>query len=128
MNKLIPHLLFDGNCIEAINFYLDTFNGEIEILDKYKDQPVEVDEKFAKLILHGQLDFSFGSFCVSDSIEGQPANKIIWLNTESKEEMDKYVRLLSEGQQAESNQTVHGDYFAEIKDRFNITWKIRMDR
>lgn len=128
MNKLIPHLLFDGNCIEAINFYLDTFNGEIEILDKYKDQPVEVDEKFAKLILHGQLDFSFGSLCVSDSIEGQPANQIIWLNTESKEEMDKYVRLLSEGKQAESNQTVHGDYFAEIKDRFNITWKIRMDR
>ena len=127
MNKLIPHLYFDGNCIEAINFYLDIFNGEIEILDKFKDQPLEVDEKISNLIMHGQLDFNFGSVCVSDSIQNQPKKQLIWLNLDNKEEMDQYVNLISEGAMVESNQTIHGDYSAEITDRFNITWKFKLD-
>src|ERR1700745_2205954 len=38
MTRLIPYLLFDGKCREAMEFYKSVFDGEL-ILTKVKDSP-----------------------------------------------------------------------------------------
>lgn len=40
--QLQSYLAFNGNCEEAINFYKDVFNGEIETLMRFKDAPEDV--------------------------------------------------------------------------------------
>ncbi len=40
--QLQSYLAFNGNCEEAINFYKDVFDGELETLMRFKDAPEEV--------------------------------------------------------------------------------------
>ncbi|MGL5422488.1 MAG: hypothetical protein ACRDAJ_05880 [Serratia fonticola] len=36
-----PYLFFAGDCEQAVNFYAQQLNGNIEIMMRYKDIPAE---------------------------------------------------------------------------------------
>jgi PhnB protein len=128
MKKLIPHLYFDGNCLEAINFYLHIFKGEIEALDKYKDQPLSVKKELENKILFAHFKFDGGEFYASDLMENDQKDSqpiVLWLEMESKEELGDYLEKLKKPEQnIEIKQTFFGNHHAEIQDQFNVKWNL----
>lgn len=46
MMKIIPYIHFDGNAREALYFYKDVFNGEIQQLSTYGETPMPSDADY----------------------------------------------------------------------------------
>ncbi len=46
-----PYLHFEGKAEEALNFYKDAFDGEIVMISRYKDGPMQVDEDWKDKIM-----------------------------------------------------------------------------
>lgn len=61
-----PYLHFEGKAEEALNFYKDAFDGEIVMLSRYKDGPMQVDEDWKDKIMHARLNFGKSMIMVSD--------------------------------------------------------------
>ena len=49
--------MFNGNCEEAFNVYKECFNGEIGLMGRYGDSPMEVPESRKDKIVHVELKF-----------------------------------------------------------------------
>ena len=67
MEKLAPYLMFNRNCEEAVNFYKECFNGEIGLMGRYGDSPMEVPESRKDKIMHVDLMVWRGSILASDN-------------------------------------------------------------
>ena len=61
-----PYLHFEGKAEEALNFYKDTFDGEVVMISRYKDGPMQVDEDWKDKIMHARLNFGKSMIMVSD--------------------------------------------------------------
>ena len=61
-----PYLHFEGKAEEALNFYKDAFDGEIVMISRYKDGPMQVDEDWKDKIMHARLNFGRSMIMVSD--------------------------------------------------------------
>lgn len=73
MKSLIPYLMFNGNCEEALNFYKDALGGEIKSMQTFDDLPDPVPDRHKKKVMHAEL--------VADNIhimasDGMPDSKI----------------------------------------------------
>ena len=55
--ELTPYLNFEGNAEEVLNFYKDALNGDIVMLNRYKDAPMPSDEDWKEKIMHARLKF-----------------------------------------------------------------------
>ena len=71
MNKMIPHVYFRGNRLEALNHYLHVFKGEIKSLDKFKDQPLEVSEEYQNKIYFCHFKSYYEGFYAYDYFDKQ---------------------------------------------------------
>ena len=60
--ELMPYLQFQGNCEDALNFYKDILNGQIEIASRYDNPAMNVPEDFKNKILHAR--FTFGKYAM----------------------------------------------------------------
>src|SRR5688500_10361691 len=69
--KVTPYIHFGGNAREALNFYKDAFNGEIQTLSIYGDSQMPVDEDYKDKILHARLVFEGNMIMISDVFKGQ---------------------------------------------------------
>ena len=58
--RIEPYLYFDGNCAEAIEFYLKVFNGEKTFVTLYKDAPFPVAEEYKDKVMHASITFHDG--------------------------------------------------------------------
>lgn len=61
-----PYLHFEGKAEEALNFYKDAFDGEIVMISRYKDGPMQVDEDWKDKIMHARLNFGKSMIMISD--------------------------------------------------------------
>ena len=55
MKNLNPYINFSGKCREALNFYKECLNGEIETLSTFAEAPGETDEKFKDNVMHSEF-------------------------------------------------------------------------
>ena len=67
MEKFAPYLMFKGNCEEEVNFYKEGFNGEIGLMGRYGDSPMEVPESRNDKKVHVELKFWGRSILASDN-------------------------------------------------------------
>ncbi len=144
MAKLNTYLNFNGNTEEAFNFYKSVFGGDFsgEIM-RWKDMPQNEEgcsgaEEGAKLteadgekVMHVGLPIGEGNVLMgSDVIEGFGPKYIagnnfsISLNTDSKEETDKFFTALSEGGAVTVPlaDSFWNSYFGMCNDKFGIQW------
>ncbi|HEV7610662.1 MAG TPA: VOC family protein [Steroidobacteraceae bacterium] len=58
----IAYLAFNGNCAEAMRFYVDALDGKIEIMMSGADSPMaaQIPKEFAHRILHARLALKDG--------------------------------------------------------------------
>ncbi len=135
MAEVHVYLNFDGTTESAFKFYKSVFGGEFHMLQRYKESPgmppmspadgeklIHVDLPITKnLVLHG-----------SDSVDGMGPKLVVgnnvslMLQAASKEEADRYFKLLSAGGKIGMPlaDAFWGDYYGAFTDKFGVEWMI----
>jgi PhnB protein len=71
--RLIPYLVFNGQCEEAFKFYAECLGGKIEAMMPHRGTPVEqhVSSDWQDKILHARLNTGEGVLMGSDAPPGR---------------------------------------------------------
>ncbi|HVJ48837.1 VOC family protein [Desulfitobacterium sp.] len=130
---LIPYLVFNGNCEEAVNFYQKVLGGEAQILH-FKDAPPNpefpVQEQLKDLVLHAELRKDGHVIRFSDTFPGvpfNPGNTISFsLEFDTKEETKAIYESLAEGGRVEMElqATFFSPLYAKFTDKFGTNWQV----
>jgi PhnB protein len=127
--KLTPYIIFTGQCEEALNFYVQTLNGEIKHLSRFEGSPAEGMSADKQKILHATFEAGEVIFMASDSGEDStisPNGGMVHLTLDVKtaEELDKVFNALSEGGNITMplQDAFWGARFGMLTDKFGINW------
>ncbi len=128
MFHLVPYLHFNGNAEEVLNFYKDTFGGEIIMLNRYGDSPMKSDESLKNKIIYSRLKFGDNIIMISDSFNGQLANTggniQLSVEVDDSNKIKDVFNNLAEG----GNITMPlakqfwGATFGMLQDKFSVNW------
>jgi uncharacterized glyoxalase superfamily protein PhnB/uncharacterized protein YndB with AHSA1/START domain len=135
MAQIIPYLKFNGNCEEAMTFYKESLDAELE-LQKVENSPVasQMPPEAGKRILHSMLTKGSMVLMASDMIfQGnlEPGNVIsLTLNCDSSEEINKYFEKLSGGGEIlyPLKEEFWGATHGQVKDKFGFVWMLNQDK
>jgi len=130
METLKPYIMYNGDCEEAVKFYKKCFNGEIAILRRYRDSPMEVPETQKNKILHVELQFWGGSILASDQMDSEESSKKanssiqLSLGFEDPLKMEKTFNCLKQDGQVtmELKEQFWGEKFGMLTDKFGFKW------
>jgi predicted 3-demethylubiquinone-9 3-methyltransferase (glyoxalase superfamily) len=115
MQKIAPHLWFDNQAEEAVNFYVSVFkNSKILSTSHLEDSGPNRDENVAVIIfeLFGQ---EFMAINGGPVFQFNPAISF-FVKCESQEEVDEYWNKLTEGGQIEM--------CGWLRDKYGVSWQI----
>lgn len=141
MNTLSIYLNFNGNCLEAFEFYKSVLGGEFPMVSRFKDIPPSddmpaVEAQYQDRIMHITLPISNGT-CImgSDVVPGFgpdliPGNNFsIALDVPSRAEAERVFNGLSVDGQTRMPlaDTFWGAYYGMWVDKFGITWAVNYD-
>jgi PhnB protein len=138
MTTINVYLNFNGNCLEAFEFYKSVFGGEFPYVGRYKDMPASADSKdvdpsMAERIMHISLPISKETMLMGSDTGGEWASSFkqgnnfsISITTDTKPEADRLYNELSKGGKVHMPlaKTFWGDYFGMFADKFGINWMI----
>ncbi len=131
--QLQSYLAFKGNCEEAINFYKDVFDGEIETLMRFKDTPDDMmcpPREVKNQIMHATLKFQDCVLMACDYIHQQPFvkgnNYSISVNISSEDEAAAVFNSLAEGGFVDMpfEEAFWGGKFGMLIDQFGVQWMV----
>ncbi len=137
MTTVNVYLTFNGNCLEAFNFYKSVFGREFNYVGRFKDMPPQegkpLSAEDAERIMHIGLPISQETMLMGSDTGGEWAschevgnNFSISVNTDSREEADRLFNGLSAGGNITMpmQKTFWGDYFGMFTDKFGINWMV----
>lgn len=141
MTSVNVYLIFNGNCLEAFNFYKSVFGGDFPYVGKFGEMPPQegmppVAESEKDKIMHISLPISEEtSIMGSDSLDAYGrATKVgnnfsISINTDTTTEADRLFNELSKGGKVTvpMEQTFWGAYFGMFTDKYDINWMVNVD-
>ena len=140
MPKLDTYLTFDGNCMEAFEFYQSIFGGEFSFVGHFGDMPPTAgytpSEEEKKRIMHISLPMGDGSTLMgSDTSTAHGESLVVGTNmtlsyyTKEHTEADRIFAALSEGGKVgmPMADTFWQSYFGMVTDRFGIQWMLNAD-
>jgi PhnB protein len=128
--ELTPYLHFEGNAEEVLNFYKDALDGEIVMINRYKDSPMQVDEDWKDKIMHARLKFGKSMLMLSDGSKAfkTTVNGNIQLSIEVEDEnkMDEVFNKLAEGGKITMplQKQFWGAKFGMLVDKFGTGWML----
>lgn len=129
-----PYFTFDGNCEEALNFYAQAFNGQINNLSRFEGSPAEGMATDKQRVMHAQFEAPRISFMASDSGDeswkAEKGNMVhLSINFDDAVELEKVFTALSDGATITMplQDTFWGARFGMLTDRFGINWMFNYD-
>ncbi len=127
---LAPHLVFNGQCEAAFEFYAQVFGGEIISLNRYEGSPIEVTAGFEEKLMHAELLFENNRINGSDQPEKNAANNST-MNLSFMEVfvMDDVFKNLAKGGKITMplQDTFWGARYGTLTDQFGINWSFNCD-
>jgi PhnB protein len=135
MTQLNPYLNFNGQCREALTFYRECLEGELE-LQKVAESPMatRMSSEKGPLILHGSLTKNGSVLLMGSDMIGtnlQPGNSVnLCLNCASDQEINTLFDRLSAGGQVKVplHQSFWGATYGEVRDKFGMNWMLNYTR
>jgi PhnB protein len=138
MTTVNVYLNFNGNCLEAFQFYQSVFGGEFPYVGKFSDMPPQegmpaMSDADQNRIMHISLPISAETMLMGSDTGGewssgftQGNNFSISINTDSPENADRLFNGLSDGGQVTMpmEKTFWGDYFGMFTDKFGVAWMV----
>jgi PhnB protein len=138
MATINPHINFNGNALEAFEFYKSVFGGEFTTVTRFKEMQntgMPISPGDAEKIMH--IAFPIGkSILMGNDVpefmgktnENENRSKIA-IAVESREEADKIFSGLSVGGTVEMPManSPWESYFGMFRDKYGIEWMIDFD-
>ncbi|HBV87658.1 MAG TPA: VOC family protein [Desulfosporosinus sp.] len=130
---LIPYLVFNGNCEEAVNFYQTALGGESQILhfgDAPPNPEFPVPDHMKNLVMHAELRKDGHVIRFSDTFLNNPyntGNNISFsLEFNTKEETREMYEVLSESGtiDMELQETFFSPLYGKFTDKFGVMWQV----
>jgi Uncharacterized protein conserved in bacteria len=128
------YLNFDGNCIDAVNFYSEVFSAEKQKILTFGQAPQNpqfpLPEDAKNRIIHTYLDISGSRIMFSDIFPGTPLtagnNISLTIMYKSSDEVKTVFNKLIEGGNVtmELQKTFFSECFGSVTDKFGILWQI----
>lgn len=133
-----PYINFNGNALEAFNFYKSVFGGEFALVVYFKDMATPeypVAENDANKIMHIALPIGKNILLGNDvpermgKVNENENRSKIFINADSREEADKLFTGLSASGNIEVpiGDSPWGSYFGMFRDKFGIEWMVDFD-
>ncbi|WP_440896794.1 VOC family protein [Amphibacillus sp. Q70] len=132
--QLTPYLLLDGKANEAIDFYTNVFDADIESRELLKDWPQEFDhhipEGYENNVMHAHLNIGQSQLMLADTLPGQTMKQgsTITIMIDVKEVSDArrlFSALLVDGEETMALQeSSFSPAMGQVKDKFGIEWQI----
>ena len=133
--NLVPYLIFDGKCEEAMQFYEKALGGKIEAMQKWGGSPAEQMAVNKDWILHASLVAKGMKILASDRGKDAPAPStegMIWLTIDfdNEQEEEKVFKAMGEGGKVTMplGDTFWGARFGMLKDKFGIGWMFNCEK
>lgn len=132
---LIPYIIFNGNCEEALNFYAAALGGEVKDVSYYEGSPVEDRVNDKSKVMNGSMVAKSVHIMASDSGQGggQTADSgmvHLSLSFDSLAEQEEVYKALGvEGNITMPLQdTFWGARFGMLADKFGVNWMLNYDK
>ncbi len=137
MPQLIPFLLFDGNCAEAMTFYHECLGGELT-MTRLGDSPMKdmlPPEKHNRLInahlKSGAMEISATDWMAAPAYEPTWGDiYALFVNGGTYEELKAIFDKLSVGAREDRFQPLHDlpiGIYGQLYDKFGVHWIFRGD-
>jgi PhnB protein len=133
MKAFNNYLLFNGNCREAMEFYANSLDGELQLM-KFSEGPSPVPPESKDRIMHARLSKGPAVLMASDNMPGmeyhQGDNYFVNLDCESVEEIEKYFSAIGEKGTIimPLQETFWAKRFAMLRDRFGVRWMFNLEK
>lgn len=132
MQSFNVYLTFDGTCREAMNFYKECLDAELDLVEFNKAPGgLPEDAKGAsERIMHAQLHKGSATLMASDCMPGMPYSQgnSFWtsLHCDSVEEVEKIFPALSKNGKVVMalHDAFWGARFGMITDQFGVNWML----
>lgn len=129
-----PYLTFEGNCREAMKFYKEALNGELEMME-FAGSPAadSVPEEYQHNIMHASLVFGDAVIMASDGRPGEPVtmgNGVnISVSVPDAEEGERMFNSLAVGGKVMMpfSEQFWGAKFGMLTDRFGYNWMVNCE-
>jgi PhnB protein len=133
MPEVMPYLIFDGNCADALQFYAQALGARIEALIRGADTPIaaHLPPEHAERVMHGRLALPGGGTLYAGDCQAHVDYLGIHgvrmtLNFDSAAQATGAFNALAEG--AEVTMPLQQTFWATVSgmltDRFGVPWLI----
>jgi len=126
--QLLPSLVFDGTCDEAMKFYKSVFGGEL-VVNYYRDM-YEMPENEAHKVMHAELDTEFMTLFAGDTVPGATTtfgdNVRVCLAGSDVAKLGAYFSALAEGGAVFTpfEKQAWGQELGMLTDKFGTHWMV----
>jgi len=122
------YLMFDGDCAQALDTYVEAFGAEIVEMQTYgqQDQGFPVADQMKDLVLHSRLRWVGSEVMCADSSERRHPGDNMYIGVASPDE--DFVRrawdVLRQGGTIymDLDSTVFSGAHGSLRDRFGVNW------
>ncbi len=128
------YINFNGNCREAVDFYVQVFGTEKPKIMTFGEAPPSPDfplpDEAKNLIIHTQLNISGSVVMFSDTFPGMPftaGNNIsLTITSKSMDEIKSIFNKLKDGGTVDMDlqQTFWSKCYGSVTDKFGIPWQL----
>lgn len=128
------YINFDGNCMEALEFYKKAFNTDEPRIMTFKDAPPNpespIPEEAKNRIMHAELNILGSRVMFSDIFPGMPFvsgnNITLTLMSKDIDELKNIYNKLKEDAtiNMELQETFWSKCFGSLTDKFGISWQL----
>ena len=128
--KIIPNLSFNGNCLEALEYYKKIFDGEILQIVTYDEVNYKCPEDEKKKIFSAIMLLGKNTVYFNDKLNEKIGNNITMIIEFFNEEDLNNIsgKLSKEGTiSVEMGETTWGSQYVEIVDKFGIVWGLNYE-
>ena len=136
MPTINPYINFNGNAVEAFEFYKSVFGGEVGEIIRFKDLPgAPFGEAEAEKVLRIALPIGPTVLLANDvpsmmgTVNEKENRSKIAVRADSREEAERIFNGLSEGGEVEMplDESPWGSYYAMFRDKYGIEWTVEFD-
>ena len=134
MKQLGVYIIYNGNCEEALNFYVSALGGEIGEINRYSEMPQPVADENKNLVMHASYKNGDLVIMASDTTPEQPSvigtNIQLSLDFDSDEAMEAAFNNLQAGGKVTMplQDTFWGSKFGMLEDKFGINWMFSLPK
>ncbi len=131
---VFPYLVMDGNAKEAMHYYQEAIEAEVQFMQTFDEMPDDGDmpkpEDAENRVLHGSIQVGETTIMFSDTFPGQPHEKgsqvNLCLSTNSKDKSQKFFDALKQDGQVSMplQETFFSPAYGIVTDKFGVTFQI----